>query len=431
MPDCFRCLVRGAPIWCGLTVLSGLAAALIFLFRGDLLWLEYQGATLGDVYGIPPSLGARITGFDNDGGQLTIFLEQEGDCRKWLVENSRQPPRIVTGDDPIVALVEGRHHYRVTPQACATGLLNGPLEFDIAYQANGDIGGGRKGDLINLFETPLKVAVRPGPRLARWIPPVDDYPADEVARARAFLAGIGVTDKMTAEEKLRTVSQGLLARIKSGQPPATLDSMTPMQVVDTAVSGGIPLFCRQRALMKAFLLNVAGVPTRIVWTGRSIDGVLMSSHAFTESYMADQGRWAYSDLSHGIPYLTDGRGRVLNAVDMLFLFSSGATDGAGVDWSARIGGPPEPGGEVLKSLAGVFTRNAILQYWGAHDRFVQQINPPFLTKLKYRFVHYLFEPTVYLGLQRGYAFHWLRGATILATLFCALMSVIIAWRRRA
>ncbi|HCS71166.1 MAG TPA: hypothetical protein DIW51_14485, partial [Rhodospirillaceae bacterium] len=97
-----------------------------------------------------------------------------------------------------------------------------------------------------------------------------------------------------------------------------------MQVLNVAEGKGIPLFCRQRALMKAFLLNVAGVPTRLVWSGRTIDGVLMSSHAFTESFVAEQGRWAYSDLSHNIDYLTGPDGGVLNAADMLFLISSGA-----------------------------------------------------------------------------------------------------------
>ncbi|HCS71167.1 MAG TPA: hypothetical protein DIW51_14490, partial [Rhodospirillaceae bacterium] len=102
-------------------------------------------------------------------------------------------------------------------------------------------------------------------------------------------------------------------------------------------------------------------------------------------------------------------------------------------WPTRIAASGEAraplSADIRHSLAGVFTRNAILQYWGAHDRFVHQINPPFATKLTYRLRRYLLEPTLYIGLQRGYTFHWLRWATILTALVSIGMVLVRVLRR--
>jgi hypothetical protein len=425
--------IRTAPFWFVLALASGVASLLIFLFRGDLLWLEYQPATLGEVYAQPPMVGPRITGFRNDDGALTVKIEKIGECSGWRVTG---PDGGTVGQDsayPVLKLQAGRHLYRIAPAHCRVQPAISGLRFDVAYTPKGVAPGALADrDLINLYNAPLELTRRAGADFGRWIPPLGDYPADEIARADAFLKRIGVKDTMTSLEKLTAVTAGLLAQAKPGQPPAGFDAMTPMQVLESALGNGIPVFCRQRALMKSFLLNVAGLPTRIVWTGRTIDGVLMGSHAFTESYVLEQGRWAYSDMSHRLPFLRGKDGRVLSALDMQILTSTGALDGPELDWSSLLPkGSPDQG--LLKSLDGVFSRNAILQFWGAHDRFAQQINPTGLRKLTYRLRRYLFEPTLYIGFERGYSLHWLRLALLVlsgasATVWLAL-SVLRRGRR--
>ncbi|MCF3629758.1 hypothetical protein RJ527_00760 [Thalassospiraceae bacterium LMO-SO8] len=434
MPTPLRKAYTAAPFWFFSACISGAAAIAVFVFRGDLLWLEYQPATLGEIYAPPPSAGARISGFDKNGHRLTVLLTNAGMCGRWRVVRSDGTTQTIDSPVPVITLVPGRHIYRVDPQGCPGLIIPHPLEFDIAFTPQADAPtDAPHPDLINLYRAPLEVAQQAGPDFTRWIPPLEDYPAADTAQAQQFLKRIGVTPNMTSREKITAVSVGLTARIKSGQPPADLDTMSPMQVLNVAEGKGIPLFCRQRALMKAFLLNVAGVPTRLVWSGRTIDGVLMSSHAFTESFVAEQGRWAYSDLSHNIDYLTDPDGRVLNAADMLFLVSGGALSAAAAKWPTHQAVPGEVrlplSADARHSLAGVFTRNATLQYWGAHDRFIHQMNPPFATKIAYRLRRYLLEPTLYIGLQRGYTFHWLRWATILAAFLSAVMVLVRTLRR--
>lgn len=434
MPTPLRKAYAAAPFWFLSACLSGAAAIAAFVFRGDLLWLEYQPATLGEIYAPPPSAGAHISGFDKTGNRLTVLMANTGTCERWRIIRDDGATQTIDGSVPVITLAPGRHTYQVDPLDCRDLVIPRPLEFDIAFtpQANAPTDAPHP-DLINLYRAPLAVAPQSGPDFTRWIPPLEDYPAVDTAQAQQFLKRIGVTPDMTSREKITTVSVGLIARIKSGQPPADLDTMSPMQVLNVAEEKGVPLFCRQRALMKAFLLNVAGVPTRLVWSGRSIDGVLMSSHAFTESFVAEQGRWAYSDLSHNIDYLTGPDDRVLNAADMLFLISSGALSDTAAKWPTHLAASGEPrrplSPDMRRSLAGVFTRNAILQYWGAHDRFVHQINPPFATKLAYRLRRYLLEPTLYIGLQRGYTFHWLRWAAILAALVSTGMVLVQSLRR--
>lgn len=434
MPTPLRKAYAAAPFWFLSACISSAAAIAAFVFRGDLLWLEYQPATLGEIYAPPPSTGAHISGFDKTGNRLTVLMANTGTCERWRIIRDDGATQTIDGSVPVITLAPGRHTYQVDPLDCRDLVIPRPLEFDIAFtpQANAPTDAPHP-DLINLYRAPLAVAPQSGPDFTRWIPPLEDYPAVDTAQAQQFLKRIGVTPDMTSREKITTVSVGLITRIKSGQPPADLDTMSPMQILNVAEEKGVPLFCRQRALMKAFLLNVAGVPTRLVWTGRTIDDVLMSSHAFTESFVAEQGRWAYSDMSHNIDYLIGPDGDVLNAADMLFLVSSGALSDKSAKWPTNTAASSEAraplSADTRHSLVGVFTRNAILQYWGAHDRFVHQINPPFATKLTYRLRRYLFEPTLYIGLQRGYTFHWLRWATILAALVSIGMVLVRSLRR--
>lgn len=430
-----RQAIHAAPIWFLLTVVSCAAAIAIFLFRADLLWFEYQPATIGDIYAPPPGLGPRITGFENNGGRLTVKIEPRAGCEGWRVMGPEGAVTESAGDNPVIPMVKGRHRYQVMPTGCIGLSSVTDQAFDISYTPASDAAEVQfSHDIFNIYRTPVPVAPRTGPGLARWIPPLADYDNGEVARAQRLLDDMGLRREMSSFEKMRTITVGLLERAKPGLPPSGLDAMSPMRVIDAALGAGIPVFCRQRALMKAFLLNVAGVPTRLVWTGRTFDGAILSSHAFTESYIVEQGRWAYSDLSHHLAYVTSPGGLALNGYELLTVAAVGGLSGDALNWKGLIrrpGHPDErPPKHLLNSLAGTFNPNAMLQYWSAHDRFPQQIAPPYPTKLAYRAKRYLFEPTLYIGPERGYALHWLRGASILSALGCALIFSLLAWRRR-
>ncbi|MAN79920.1 MAG: hypothetical protein CMF64_05950 [Magnetovibrio sp.] len=425
--------------WGSALIVACAPAIVIFLFRADLLWLEYQPATVGEIYALPPNIGPRIIGFNNDGGRLTVRTEPHTDCGGWRITGPDGIVRQITGRYPVLSLVQGRHQYRVAPTGCTDATDAAEQTFDIAYAPAASAAEVMfSHDIINLYRSPMPVAPRTGHALTRWVPPLTDYPADEVQRARRLLDDMGLRPEMSSLEKMRAVTAGLLKRAKPGLPPPRLDDMSPMQVIEAALSSGVPVFCRQRALMKAFLLNVAGVPTRLVWSGRTFDDVILSSHAFTESYVVEQGRWAYSDLSHRIAYMAAADGRVLSALDVLTLLARVRDVPDTLDWSGFIPTPNTtskiPNRNIIRSMAGVLNENAMLQYWGAHDRFTQQINPGPLKTIEYRLRRYLFEPTLYIGPERGYTLHWMRGLSVL-TAFAAVVAAGIAvvrrrWRKR-
>lgn len=400
---------------------SSAANVWIFINRGDLTGLEWSEASLGDVYALPPT-GPRIEGFSYERDVLTIQIENIGPCRGWRIQGPGGLNIESADQHPSLPLTEGTHTYTIDPIHCDQDPVKRNLTFTFLKQSQEKVlSGDVSEDVIRLVNMPLVFSLRDGPDFTRWYPPLDDFGERDIQRARAFLDEHGITDAMSSLEKVARISHALHSTLPTGSPPAYLNGLSPMQIMDEALNGKAEVFCRQHALTQAFLSNVAGVPTRIVGSGRVLDGVMLSGHGFVESYIEEQSRWAYSDLSHVISYVTDPNGNVLSAADVMSVVSSNA-GGNLTPWFSEAETPVQkPWTEVQKRLDPWFNKNTSLVYWGGHDRSTQHIHRlPFWTAMRYRVQRYLFEPTYYLGYQHSYDLHWLRGAMILVSLVSGL-----------
>ncbi len=96
-------------------------------------------------------------------------------------------------------------------------------------------------------------------------------------------------------------------------------------------------WCTQHAQSWVFWANRAGIPTRFVFNARTQDNTIAySGHSFGESYIREQGRWAYTDLTQGQCYITDREGKVLNTAELMQLNQHNAFDSTYarlyVDW---------------------------------------------------------------------------------------------------
>jgi len=397
-----------------------LGSVWIFLNRANLTELEWQSASHGDVYGLPPT-GPRMNGFTYKNKNLTIEIENIGTCSGWHITGPNNLDLSIEGQYPTFLISKGQHEYVVSPTGCSDGPVIGSLSFELLMVPQelvlSDV---VNEDVVRLMSMPLVFSMRSGPDFDRWTPPVEDFGEWDVQRARGFLTDHGITKSMSSLEKVARISHALSSTLPSGQPPAYLNDLSPMSILDEALSGRAKVFCRQRALTQVFLSNVAGVPSRMVWSGRVVDGMMLSGHGFLESYIVEQSRWAYSDISHLISYITDRNGNVLNAADVLSLISNHAGQGARA-WSSKYPTPVlMPWTEVEQFLEPWYNKNATLTFWGGHDRATQQIELPFLKKVKYRVLRYLFEPSLYFGYQYSYNLHWLRGGLILVSVLSGL-----------
>lgn len=158
----------------------------------------------------------------------------------------------------------------------------------------------------------------------------DDYPAQDVAEARALLQAAGIGPSASTEERLRRVWLLVFQALDGhrGTPPPWLNRLPVLEQYRRLVKGEVRSHCNTFAGIFALFATAAGVPTRVVDTNRVLNGVDLSAHTFAEVYLPETGRWAYSDVTLGVAFVRDGRsGRTLDAVQLSGLLQAGATGG--------------------------------------------------------------------------------------------------------
>ena len=190
-----------------------------------------------------------------------------------------------------------------------------------------------------------------------------------------------------------------------------------------------------------FWANRAGVPTRFVFNARTQDNTIAySGHAFAESYIREQGRWAYVDLSQGQCYITNREGQVLNTAELFQLNQQNAFDSTYarlyVDWLWEKH-PGIPGTDTIvtvplplcnTAIRNEFPVNSILKYrLPPNVEDVRDIYTGFWkdrTFLTANLERYLFKP------QLAYSFYPTEGGHtyfIRRVLFFSLIVSIALW----
>lgn len=181
---------------------------------------------------------------------------------------------------------------------------------------------------------------------------VDDYSYMDQTDLE-LVAGI-LTDEVeiletdTSLEKLEKLSIHLRDTLGTrcrGVPDHDDRWRTPLQIYQGMRDGTGKGWCTQQAQMFVFFANRAGLSSRIV-VGAVTKGnnFIHTGHSWAETWIPEQGRWAWSDPSYALIYATDNQGRVLNSVELSELKKHAAWDGV----SARIykdWGWPEIAGE--------------------------------------------------------------------------------------
>jgi hypothetical protein len=149
--------------------------------------------------------------------------------------------------------------------------------------------------------------------------------------------GIRPTDSTVARmEKLFPYLRKKLKGV-GGVPKDDERWMNPWLLYSALVDGSGKGWCTQHAQVWVFWANRAGIPTRFVFGARTQDNTIVyTGHAWGESFIREQNRWAFVDLSQGHLYMTNKAGEVLNTAELFQLNQQNAFDGADarmyVDW---------------------------------------------------------------------------------------------------
>jgi hypothetical protein len=214
--------------------------------------------------------------------------------------------------------------------------------------------------------------------IAEW---VDDYryvgekglaEVDRILRDEVRLKADDPT--ITRMEKLFPYLRKKLKNI-GGVPKDDERWMNPWILYNELVAGTAKGWCTQYAQMWVFWANRAGIPTRFVFGARTQDNTIVyTGHSWGESWIGEQHRWAFVDLSQGHLFISDKAGQVLNAAELFHLNQHNAFDSCSarlyVDdrWVRRLG--VSAGDTILtipyalcnETVRDEFTPHSILKY---------------------------------------------------------------------
>lgn len=421
----------------GLLSCAALLAAL-YLFRAELYaQTEVVHAKLVDLYPVS-EMTVSVNSFSQpQSGQLLLNLANTDTCTRWYIETLDQPSSFRRDSAPLIHLSEGVWTYRLKPEDCEiTEPARTAIEVNISYGSLDAPAAAiqaldRETIQINRMNVPR--AATSSWSVNEWIPETARFHSKYDTQAVGFLKENGYDETAPLRERIAFLASLVRKMMPDGSPPAYLNSLHPYDVLREAKDKGVGCFCRQWALVYVYLANIANMPSRLVFTGGADPVVDLGSHAFAETYVADEATWAYVDPTNDIALVTNNSDTLLNGVEIYNAITSGTT--AGLTALTLAGETPQSivsFRDVEGPVRHFMHRNNYLIFFGRFDgRY--QMDPPGLPYYMAKLDRFLFQPQQYYGHVGFESYHWIRRTAFFGMIgFAAILvgSVLLFFARR-
>lgn len=439
-----------------------LAANLWFFFKRD--WEEslYPAsyATLYYPLDQPSLRGWKVEGPN----RLSLDLAWNRTPQYWELYADGKPVRSFPGAAPQLQLTgpqfdgstaaplsDFKHRYRLRPLPEGTGP---DLDFSVraiaaAYYRQSGMQWAKD---IYLVDTPLPVGRYERFPLSHW---ADDYhwmdAASLAAADRVVRDEMGVRETDDTMTRLEKVVRYLRTKLADagGVPKDEFRWLNPWAMCQEMIAGTGKGWCTQNAQIFVFFANRAGVPTRFVFGATTQDDVIIyNGHSWGESWVKEQGRWTYVDVTQSIIAVQDKNGLVLNSADILQRCDHDSFEGTTArifkDWhwkTLNVEAPPRTAVSVPFSAVNAiakqeFNRQAVLKY--RHPPNVEDVREVYSMLLQDRtfawvnFKRYLWDPPLAYSLlpTDGAQTYRVRQSLFAGLLLAGLLLGVALVRRR-
>ncbi len=380
-----------------------------------------------------------------DRNRLQLDLQAAATVARWQVFTDNANPQRADGMSPsfrIDTTFAQLHTYRLVPEPAD---LCPAVEITVQFYSRefyGSLGMDRTDAYIVRSNVPCgefeQMSVKD------WL---DDYHyvgeqgLQETERLLTEEVGIRPDDTTFARMEKLTRYLRIKLRNARGVPKDDERWMNPWLLYNEMAGGSGKGWCTQHAQIYVYWANRAGVPTRFVFGARTQDNTIVyTGHAFAESYIREQNRWAFVDLSHAHIYATDKNGLALNTAQLFHLNQHNAFDSTLArlyvdwEWQPKLGltstdtfvtVPYARCNTVVKSE---FTPHSILKYRRPPNvEDVRNIYTGFVRDRTFLFGNlerYLFKP------QLAYSFYPTEGGRtycIRLVLFWGMVASLAVW----
>jgi hypothetical protein len=162
---------------------------------------------------------------------------------------------------------------------------------------------------------------------------------------RLLKTEVGIRDGDSTFTRMEKLTRFLRIKLKNarGIPKDDERWFNPWRLYNEMAAGTGKGWCTQHAQIYVYWANRAGIPTRFVFGARTEDNTITyTGHAFAESYIKEQNRWAFVDLSHSVIYVKDKSGSVLNTAELFHLNQFNAFDSVNAciyndwEWQSKL-----------------------------------------------------------------------------------------------
>jgi hypothetical protein len=270
-----------------------------------------------------------ITGFRQCGaGQLQCIISPKI-SNSWTIRMPDTSEYKSQNPDPIITLKNGKKTYELIPDSKNTV----PLILNISYVGSETYRkrGNSTGDNYYITESNYPIINHKSYGTYDFAYREDLYKADELALAKKMIYGeMGVLKDEDTAEKIIKISKYLYDKIEqySGIPSDSMKYLSPMEQYRRITSGKDGAWCHNYAVICTFFMTAAGIPTRLVSVEGEMDRVKLAGHIFTESFVKEKGRWAFSDLNSGFFLAEDADGNLYDTMDLFNLRSGNSIEKA-------------------------------------------------------------------------------------------------------
>ncbi|MCX6132167.1 MAG: transglutaminase-like domain-containing protein [Ignavibacteriales bacterium] len=364
---------------------------------------------------------------------------------EWNVLTDGGKEQKATGMSPsfvIDTTLAALHTYKLIPVARPEML---PVEISIQFYGEEFYGSlGMKHNDVYIVRSNVPCGQFEQLSVNDW---VDDYKyvgeAGLAETDRIVHNQLGIRDTDPTLTRIEKLFPYLRKKLKgSGGVPKDAERwMDPYRLFGEMAAGTGKGWCTQNAQVYVYWANRAGIPTRFVFGARTQDDrIVYTGHSWAESYIREQHRWAFVDLSQGQLYVTDRDGQVLNTAQIFHLNQLNAFDSTFVTIYADWGFEKNPAITAKDTLAKVpfnlcnkfyrseFNPQSIIKYRRPPNvEDVREIYAGFFTDRTFllgNIERYLFKP------QLAYSLYPTEGGhtyLVRRALFFTMVAILILW----
>jgi hypothetical protein len=346
-----------------------------------------------------------------DRNRIQLNIACAAEVREWKILTDGGKEQSGTGMRPSFSIdttFSQLHTYRLIPvpeEGCP------PIEISIRFYSRefyGTLGMERPDVYVVRADVPCGDFEQY--TVADWI---DDYryvgegSLAEADRLLREVVGIRKTDETFV--RMEKLVRFLRIKLKDsgGVPKDDERWMNPWILYNEMVNGTGKGWCTQNAQVLVFWANRAGIPTRFVFGARTEDNTISyTGHSWAESYVKEQNRWGFVDLTQGQSFITDREGQVLNTAEVFHLNQHNAFDSTYVRIyvdRAWEGHPGIPGTDTVVTVPFALCNSMVRSEFTAHSIFKYR-RPPNVEDVREIYTGFFKDRTFFLGNLQRYLF---------------------------